>query len=166
MKTAKKISAAAAILSLMAFGNEAHAATASASASANIIPPLELTKTADLDFATIITGASADTVAISATGVRTCGAALTCSATAAAAAFSVAGAANVTYAITLPSSVTISSGSDSMTVDTFSSSKSSNTGTLSTGGADTFGVGATLHVAANQAQGLYSGSFNVGVDYN
>ena len=50
-----------------------------------------------------------------------------------------------------------------MLVDTFTSDPSG-TGTLSSGTA-TFGVGAKLHVAANQTPNAYSGSFTVSIVY-
>jgi Mat/Ecp fimbriae major subunit len=153
-------------LSLVGLSGTASAATTSASASANILTPIALSKTADLNFATIIPGASADTVVVSAAGGRTCGAALTCSGSVASAAFNVAGSANTSYAITLPSTISLTSGSNSMTVDNFTSSKVGNTSTLSGTGTDSFTVGARLNVGASQAAGAYTGSFSVSVDYN
>ena len=69
-----------------------------------------------------------------------------------------------TYSITLPSSATLTSGGDTMTIDTFNHD-AGGTPTLS-GGSDTFNVGATLNVGATQAGGTYSGTFSVTVNYN
>ena len=82
----------------------------------------------------------------------------------AAAAFDVTGEGASTYSITLPSSATLSSGANTMTVDTFNHDAGA-TPTLS-GGSDTFNVGATLNVGATQASGTYSGTFSVTVNYN
>ncbi len=84
--------------------------------------------------------------------------------TPAAASFNVTGDGNANYSITLPSSTTLSSGGDTMTVDTFNHDAGA-TPTLA-GGADTFNVGATLNVGATQAVGTYSGTFDVTVNYN
>lgn len=160
------VSGALVALSMLATTGHSMAATASASASANILAPVTLTKTSDLNFATIVTGTTADTVIVSAAGARTCGAALTCSGSVTSAAFNVAGTASTSYAITLPSTISITSGSNAMNVATFTSSKSGNVSTLNGSGADSFSVGATLSVGANQAAGAYTGNFTVAVDYN
>ena len=39
------------------------------------------------------------------------------------------------------------------------------TGTITLAGGDSFSVGGTLNVGANQADGAYSGTFTVTVDY-
>ena len=54
---------------------------------------------------------------------------------------------------------------DQMTVNNFVSSLGADS-VLDANGAATLGVGATLNVAAQQAAGLYSGSFDVIVAYN
>ncbi len=71
---------------------------------------------------------------------------------------------NNTYSITLPSSATLTSGGDTMTVDTFTHD-AGGAPTL-VFGSDTFNVGATLKVDPNQAVGTYSGTFAVTVNYN
>lgn len=84
-----------------------------------------------------------------------------------AASFDVNGGANLTYAITLPLSCNISSGSNNMTIDTFTSSPSA-TGTLSGTGTQQLNIGATLNIPGAQAPGTYiSGSpFTITVNYN
>ncbi|HBC79095.1 MAG TPA: hypothetical protein DCZ51_10735, partial [Bacteroidales bacterium] len=70
--------------------------------------------------------------------------------------------------ITLPAAATtITSGANTMTVDTWTSSPSG-TGTLSAGGSQALTVGATLNVGASQPAGTYvSGTpFTVTVNYN
>jgi len=161
----KKFTTIAALLAVSAISNSAHAADATGNAGGVIIAPLQISKVTDLYFGTIAPSTTAaDTVVVSAAGAKTCGAELTCmTADHTAAAFDVTGQADNVYTITLPSTVSISNGAGgSMDVSSFTGSKA--TGTL-TSGADSFTVGGTLAVAANQAVGTYTGTFVVAVEY-
>jgi hypothetical protein len=166
----KKIILAALVFGLLSAGTafaQQNTASASANAQARVVASIQLTKNQDLNFGDVVAGGSLGTVVMSTAGVRsvTGGTTLGNPNGAQAAAFTVNGQAAATYAITLPGApVTISSGGNNMTVDTWAGSKG--TGTLSAGGSDNFSVGATLHVAANQATGSYTGTFNVSVNYN
>jgi hypothetical protein len=147
-------------------------ATATASASANVISPISLTKNVDMNFGNIAVSASTGGTVILATGgTRSKGGAggvtlPATSGTVAAANFTVSGNASYTYAITLPSSVTISDlGGHTMTVNGFNSNPSS-TGTMSGGGTQTITVGATLSVSSAQASGTYNNSTGVPVTVN
>ena len=82
-----------------------------------------------------------------------------------AAQFQVAGSPNFTYNITLPTTATISSGTNTMLVDNFTSSPSVH-GLLDGTGKQNLSVGGTLHVGATQAIGNYSGTFTITVSYN
>ena len=85
---------ALALTSVVALGfsaSAANAATASATARASILKQITVTKTSDLDYATIVTGAAASTVIVTPAGARTCGVGLTCTGTATAAGFAVVG---------------------------------------------------------------------------
>jgi hypothetical protein len=144
---------------------------ATADASATIITPISISKTADMNFGNIAVSASAGgTVILAPAGTRTTTGNVTLPATTgspAAAAFTVTGQGNYTYSITLPSSATLSDGqSHTMSVGSFTSTPSS-TGTLSSG-TQNITVGATLTVAAGQATGTYTTSspFTVTVNYN
>lgn len=139
---------------LLAFG-------ASALAQVNDIT---LSNGASLQFGQIVAGGTSGTVIVSPSGTRTSmgGTTLGNSAGARAAAFTVTGDVDATYGITLPSATTLSSGSDTMTVDAFTHDA---TGVLA-GGSETFHVGATLHVAGSQVSGSYSGTFMVIVTYD
>jgi Mat/Ecp fimbriae major subunit len=138
----------------------ANAATASATAKANILKQITVTKTADLDYATIVTGAAASTVQITPAGVKTCGAGLTCTGTVSAAAFTVVGTVGAIANVTVPASVSLSSGANSMTSTLVGSAS-----TLTLAASNTLTVGGTLSVGASQADGVYSGTFTVTVDY-
>lgn len=146
---------------------EAVAATATSNVSAAIVPAITITKNTDMDFAEVVAGGSAGTVVLSTAGARsaTGGASLGNSTGTAAAGFTVSGDPSSTYSISLPASATITSAPNTMTVNTFTSSPSG-TGTIGVGGTQALSVGATLQVGASQAQGTYTGTFDVTVAYN
>jgi hypothetical protein len=171
MKNIVKVLAASVIA--IAFTNASFAqATATASASANIITPISVVKTVDMNFGNVAVSATvAGTVVLAPNGNRTAGGSggVTLPATTgtvAAASFTVSGQAGYTYAITLPSSTTITDGSShNMTVNTFTSSPAT-TGTLNGSGTETLTVGATLNVIAGQAAGTYTNATGVPVTVN
>lgn len=141
--------------------NAAEAATASADARANILKQVSVdSNDVDLNFGTIITGASASTVAVNTSGVATCGTGLVCSGTTTAAGFTIDGTSGATVDISVDSSVTLTGPSGTM-----SAALASSASTLVLDGTDAFAVGGTLSVGANQADGAYVGTFNVSVDY-
>jgi len=148
-----------------AFAQVGSSATATASAFAKVITPITITKTADLNFGTIISG-PAGTVTVTPAGVETAAGASIVSPNpnVSAAQFNVTGEPSTAYSISLPSSITISNGAQTMTVDNFSSTPTPN-GLLSGLGAQSLQVGARLNVLANQAVGSYSGTFSVTVAY-
>lgn len=138
----------------------ANAATATADAKAQILQQVTVTKNADLDYATIVTGAAASTVVVSPLGVRTCGLGLVCTGTATAADFSVAGTVGQVATVSVPASVSLTSGANSM-----SSTLLSSAATLTLALTNNFTVGGTLSVGANQPDGAYVGNFTVTVNY-
>ena len=166
-------SLALSFVAVIGFATASHAqATATASASANIITPISIVKTVNMNYGNVAVSATiAGTAILDPAGTRTTGGAggVTLPATTgtvSAASFTVSGQASYTYAITLPTSCTISDGaSHNMTVDNFTSSPSA-TGTLSASGTETLNVGATLNVAAAQAAGLYTNATGVPVTVN
>jgi len=79
--------------------------------------------------------------------------------------FQVSGSAYYSFSIVLPASTTISSGANSMRVDTFKSSPSGY-GVLDRYGNRNLDIGATLHVNSGQPIGNYSGIYSVTVAYN
>ncbi len=166
MKKLNTASAFTAItLAIAAIAAPAQAATVSANATATVLIPMTITKTNDLRFGSFAATAAAGTVTISTAGARTgSGVQLSSMNTGGAAGFTVAGDTNYTYAITLPSTATLTSGGNSMTINSFTSNPSG-TGTLASG-AGTVTVGGTLQVGASQAPGAYTGTFSVTMDYN
>jgi Mat/Ecp fimbriae major subunit len=145
-------------------GTSAQAATASATASANILTQVTVTKTADLDFGTIAIGTSGGTVTVGNTDNRTCGAGLVCSATVSSAKFDIAGAASQLVGISIDPSVTLNRTGGGATMSA-SLTTSIPSVTLSGAGAGSFNAGGVLNVAATQAAGAYTGTFNVTVNY-
>lgn len=145
--------------------------TATANINAIIANPIVLTKTADLNFATITPGLASSTVIIDPAGtVNAASTAIGLSGTPTAAGFTVSGLPLQAYAVVLPvNGATLlvdgaGVGAD-MAVNDFTHNA---TLALTSAGTqpDAFGVGATLVVGANQTAGTYSGSFDVTVSYN
>lgn len=165
-KLMNRVVAGAMVATLGLSATLAHAApvTASATARARILKQITVTNTSDLDFGTIVAGASASTVAVSAGAVRTCGAGLTCTGTVTAANFDISGTNNAVVTITGDNSVTLANGTGGTMSASLTRSASSLTLTNSAIGGS-FQVGGTLSLAANQADGAYAGTFNVTVDY-
>jgi len=146
----------------------ASASTATGASSVTVIQPITIANVTPLQFGAVVSGGSSGTVVMSSAGARsvTGGSVLGNAGSAGAATFAVVGLPSATYSITLPSSVTVADlSSNNMTIDTFTSNPSG-TGSLSVLGTQTLNVGATLHVNANQATGLYTGTFDVTVVYN
>src|SRR5471032_2269351 len=139
------IAVAASLLAASTLSAAQNTATTSASAKANIISPITIVKVvgADLNFGDVVPGGTVGTVVVTPAAARTStgGVSLGNAAAVTAAAFNIGGANNATYTITLPaSSVNITSGANTMTVDTFTSTPVT-TGTLSATGTQTLNVG-------------------------
>jgi hypothetical protein len=150
-------------------------ATENTAAAAKIVTPLSITETSSLHFGTMaVLAGTPGTCVLSTQGARTQtgGVNLSIQAPSASnAAYNVAGAVNTTYAITLPATITVTSGTESMTINsilarTVSAGVDGLTGTLSASGSDSFTVGGTLNVSAGQVTGVYNGTFDVTVAYN
>jgi len=147
------------------FASESQAASAVGGASATIAAPISISETAAMSFGSVTTSAALGTVVITTAGARSVtGGVGALGGSPAAAAFSVAGEGTSSYTVTLPASTSLTGTGAPMVVDGINI-----TGALSrslSGGADTFSLGATLHVNASQASGAYSGSYTVSVNYN
>lgn len=139
-------------------------ASGEATAFADIVSPITITKNTDLNFGRIannetgtVVVASDGTYAASSLDQINGGASPT------AATFIVNAASGFAYSVTLPSTATLLNGENSLTVNNFTS----NAGETPTGnGSDqTVGVGATLNVTTGQPTGVYSGNFEVTVSY-
>ncbi len=148
--------------------------TAASSASATIAPAISGTKNilsptgGDLIFGIIMPSTSSGTVTITPQNDTRnySGGVQLVSSLAGSASFTVSGASNASYTVTLPGNgITISNGSSSMVVNSFTAFPPSGTGTIGSDGLATFNVGGKLEVNANQPAGNYRGTFNVTIAY-
>jgi hypothetical protein len=158
----------AAVVTAMGMSATAHAASETAIAKARILREIQLNNTSDLEFATIISGATADTVVVSTAGAVTCGTNLVCTGTTTAAGFEIQGTNNAVVLISGDNSVTLTETVGGVDTMTASLTRSTGSVTLTAGPGSvggTFSVGGTLSVAANQASGSYEGTFNVTANY-
>ncbi len=135
-----------------------------ANVTATILAPISISVGAGMDFGTMGPTGTAGTVTMTPAGARSSVNVDLVGGTSSAASFDVTGEGNAGYSITLPSSTTLTSGANTMTVDTFTDDTGPNQ--KLSGGSDTFNVGATLNVGATQAEGSYSGTFAVTVNYD
>ena len=167
----------AAIIMIAFFSNKVTAqVTVSNDANAEIITPITLTADVDLEFGklavqTLQGGVVELTPAAATVATSTLGVTLLTGTTRTAAKYTVGGIQNYVYTITVPvGSIPITSGLNTMDVYDFVflsiATPSATGGTLDVNGTDNFYVGAKLQVAQAQAPGVYTGTFNVTVNYN
>ena len=142
--------------------------------SGKVLQPLVVTTVQPLEFGSMVLGtAAATTVQVSSAGVRTLGGGLTplVVPTPMQAQLTVTGGANLNTFLTLPASATITNGTQTLTVDTFTSDWAGLTKNLGAGGTSPLNIGATLQIpvgfnALLGFDGTYAGTFNVIVAYN
>ena len=150
-------------------------ASATADAGCRIIQPLKLIATQALEFGDIIKGQN--TVTVAADGSRTAtntDLLLTLTSggkTPQAAEFEIEGEPGLAYVVTYESNVVlIGPDSATMSVGSFTTNATLTLpdGSIeeTTAGKDTFNVGASLTVSADQKPGVYEGTFTVTVNYN
>lgn len=141
----------------------AQAATQTASAEVDIVPAVTLAQNNALDLGIVATSGTAGTVTLpTGSDTRVCSTGVSCVGTALRGRFTVGGAASgYVVAINVPTSTTLTSGGNNMVL-THTPSMTSFT---STGAPQIFFVGGSIPVAANQAAGTYTGTYNVSADY-
>lgn len=172
----KKLTALFVVVLAVAFSSNLFAqntaTVGNASASAKIITKITLANATPLNFGIIAQTTAGGTVTLNANSdvaVHSNTAAEIQSSTEARAIFNVAGEANALYSISLPSSsitLTRASGSETMTVNGFTTDNSTTGSQIEANGTDSFYVGAVLNVGANQVAGTYNGTYSVTVAYN
>lgn len=147
-------------------------ASATSQSSATIISLIELTNDTPLNFGTLVPTNAAGDVTITATNTRpdvTNVKFIGQENSFSAAVFTASGQAGYTFSMLLPgdnlelTSTTVST--DKMGLKTFTSTIDAAANSFPAEGEVVFGVGATLEVAANQAHGLYTGSFPITIAY-
>lgn len=136
-----------------------------ATARAQIVDPLTLTKSSDLDFGTIVKkaslGTTPDTLTINSLGVVACTGNLLCSGLTTSAGFNVTGSnGQVVKVYVAPSN--LSSGSNTILFTPAAVSPV----TLDGSGNGTFKVGGSIPVSSATVSGIYVGNMDVTVDYN
>jgi hypothetical protein len=142
--------------------------SANATASANIVTPLSIWKNSDLAFGNIAAGQSWGSVTVDYYGSRYANGGVTlinAGSYSSSAQFSISGYPYATFAISLPYSIMITNGSSWMQVDNFNSDLGWGS-TLDWYGNAWMNIGATLEVNPGQEPGMYTGSFDVTVNYN
>lgn len=140
-------------------------ATASANASATVVTPITLASDGtELNFGSFEGGLTGGTVVVDQAGAGSVTGDVTvvpAGTSTSAAGFDVGGEANAGFDITGDTSVTLADGGNTMTATL----DKPTAGTLDASGAATFAVGGELTVAAGQAAGAYTGSFNITATY-
>jgi len=131
-----------------------------------LVFPVTIDKVSDLEFGRLSVGGAGGTAVVAPAGtLSVTGDVVDEGGTVTAAEFDVTGHFLLDYDIILPTSTVLSSGGDTMVVNTFVSDKPGNSGDIPLSGEDSFKVGATLNVGGSQATGTYNGTFDVSVAY-
>jgi hypothetical protein len=152
---------------------QAQSAQATGFSQANVVTPGSIVPLTALRFGQILIPATAGTMAINnagtvtSTGGVTTAMAITQYGTGRGpGAFELTGSPNRQCDVTLPASITISNGTQTMTVNAFNANVNGGGKIkLDATGHAQLDIGATLNVAANQAVGAYTGSYNITVAF-
>jgi len=144
-----------------------NAATVSSGASANVLAPLAIADgTNQMNFGDVSGDTTnATTVILTTLGGTSSLDGANVSGSPTAADFDVTGAGTASYSITLPADgdVSLTGPGTAMDVDGFDHDAGGTPALV--GGGDSFKVGATLKINADQTAGAYSGNYNVIVEY-
>ena len=172
---AARVLAIAVATAIAALCGPAHAADLGGTANAAVVRPNTLIKTDDLDFGTLISGATGGTVTISpVTNARTTGGGVTPVGSAAQRAVFQGTGGILLITVSGSTSVTLTragGGAAPMTASLVRAASTSGGGiallggTLLPSGVQSYYIGGTLTVPANQPEGDYSGTFTLTVNY-
>lgn len=142
---------------------------ANATISATVLPPLLMSKIADLDYGTVSVGAGGGTVKLTPLGdcIAEGDLSLLNTTQPSAARFIIEGHPDASISVFLPSGVTLvnSDGTASIEVSEFESDLN-DFPQLDSEGVTELHIGATLQLASQQATGEYSGAFEVTIAYH
>jgi hypothetical protein len=143
-------------------------ASKNANGTATVLKSLSVLKLADLDFGELVVSGAGTAVIDPVSGALTTTGPLTpLGAPASRALFTATGSRNSVVLIRIPqSAITLTrvGGTQTMTVSNWTLDGTTNR-RIPSGASFNFGVGATLNVAAGQADGTYAGTFPVTVQY-
>jgi len=159
------------MISLAAFAaaTPAHAANNVAQVSANVVKPLILTWIQNLDLGTVVLGPgtwSNATVAISRAGIFSCtNTNVTCTGATQVARYNVSGTNNQVVRISAPNVTLVNQSDPTKTLTLVVDSPGTVTLTNSGPPGSNFSLGGSISLSSTTAGGVYSGTFNVTVDY-
>lgn len=168
MRTSLRLALVGAAVSAVSLGSAAHAATsATATATAEVLSTLTVTADSALNFGQIAAN-TGGTVTVNADGTVASSGSLVSTGTRAPAGFTVTGTNGASVVVSLPTTaatLTRVSGTETMSLSGFNSNPAGAFQLSPTTGSATFNVGGTLTVASGQVAGVYSGTFDVSVEY-
>jgi Mat/Ecp fimbriae major subunit len=168
-----KITLASAIVAAAMVSGAANAATANADATVQILTPVTVTKTADLDFGLIATSGAGTVVVNEVSAAKSCSGAVTCvGAAGVLGSFNVSSASGQVISVSVGNATLALAGQPSMPASLrlagtgVSTVPTGNAGSYTSGAAaKAVNVGGTLTVGAAQGAGTYSGQFTLTADY-
>jgi hypothetical protein len=140
-----------------------------ATGTTNIVLPATISKLNDMDFGALTVTTAGTAIIDSTTGaVTTTGGVLFAGGSPHAAEFAAVSPSRTVVRVQLPNkgtTLTRVGGTETMTLDTWTMNGAA---TRNVAAHETFAfkVGGTLHVATNQVEGTYAGTFNVTINYN
>jgi hypothetical protein len=153
----------------LAFSGQACAATQNASVNAQVVKPLTIRWLQNLDLGSIVLGPgswSNATVAIARTGAFTCANSnVTCSGATQVAQYNVSGSNNQTVRISAPSVTLVNQSDPTKTLTLVPDSPATVLLTSSGPPGVVFPIGGSITLNSTVTGGLYTGTFNVTVDY-
>ena len=178
-KTIRTGAAAVAMFAALGMGTAAHADTATADATAEVLAALELTNTAPLNFGTVVLNAASTggTVDVDVAGFRTCGGDVICGPGGAeqAAGFTIVGAPGTNVGVFVqdlvanPVSLThtgnVGSANAEHNIELTALVDSVGGGGPGFPGTADFTVGGTITLDGTEIAGVYEGTFDVTVAY-
>lgn len=158
----------AALVAAALFAAPASAETITARVNAKVVKPLVLKRIQDLDLGTVLLGSgswSNATLTLSQAGELTCPAELACSGATQVAVYNVSGSNQATIQISAPDVTLVNQSDSSKTLTMVVDSPGSITLTNAGAKGQDFPLGGSVQLDSTTADGTYSGTFNVTVDY-